>query len=85
MSSATVWTVAEAKAKFSELVERACSAGPQTVTRNGRPAVVVVSAEAWERKTKRTGNLAEFFANSPLRGAKLEIKRQKGGLRRSGF
>ena len=83
MSSATVWTVAEAKAKFSELVERARSAGPQTVTRNGRPAVVVVSAEEWERKTKRTGNLAEFFARSPLRGAKLDVKRLKGGLRRS--
>jgi prevent-host-death family protein len=75
------WTVAEAKAKFSELIERARSEGPQTVTRNGRTAVVVVSAEEWDRKTKRTGNLAEFFAASPLRKAKLKIERVKGGLR----
>ena len=75
------WTVAEAKARFSELIERARSEGPQTVTRKGRTAVVVVSAEEWERKTKRTGNLAEFFAASPLRGAELKVKRVKGGLR----
>jgi prevent-host-death family protein len=77
------WTVAEAKAKLSELIERARSMGPQTVTRNGRTAVVVVAVEEWERKTKRTGNLAEFFASSPLRGAKLEVKRLKGGLRKT--
>ncbi len=43
------WTVAEAKAKFSELVDSARASGPQTITRNGRTAVVVVSAEEWER------------------------------------
>jgi prevent-host-death family protein len=71
------WTVAEAKAKFSELIERARSAGPQTITRNGRTAVVVVAAEEWERKTKRAGNLAEFFAASPLRGSAMRTKRVK--------
>lgn len=71
------WTLAEAKAKFSEVVERAQSHGPQTVTRHGRNAVVIVSANEWERKTKRSGNLAEFFASSPLRGSGLKIKRAK--------
>src|SRR5262245_34881664 len=71
------WTVAEAKAKLSELIERAQASGPQTITRNGRDAVVVVSAEEWERKTKRKGNLAEFFAASPLRNSGLAIERSK--------
>jgi prevent-host-death family protein len=71
------WTVAEAKAKFSEVIERAKSGGPQTITRNGRLAVVIVAAEEWERKTKRAGNLAEFFAASPLRGSGIKIKRVK--------
>ena len=75
--SAGTWTVAEAKAKFSEVVEHARSSGPQTVTRNGRAAVVVVGVEEWERKTKRSGNLAEFFAASPLRESGLEITRLK--------
>lgn len=75
--SAGTWTVAEANAKFSEVVERARVNGPQTITRNGRIAVVVVSAEEWERKTRRTGNLAEFLAGSPLPGSGLEITRMK--------
>lgn len=75
------WTIAEAKAKFSELVDRAQSQGPQTITRNGRKAAVIVSADEWQRKALRTGNLAEFFAASPLRGSRAKIARLKGGLR----
>lgn len=69
------WTVAGAKAKLSEVMERAQSA-PQTITRNGKPAVVVVSAEEWQKKTARRGSLAEFLLASPLRGADLDIERQ---------
>jgi prevent-host-death family protein len=71
------WTVAEAKAKFSEVVDRAMSDGPQTITRNGHDAVVMVGAEEWRRKTKRVGTLVEFFANSPLRGSGLKLRRIK--------
>lgn len=74
-TSAEAWSVAEAKARLSQVIDRALSHGPQTITRKGRKTVVVVSAEEWERKTKRTGNLAEFFAESPLRGAKARIRR----------
>ena len=71
------WTVAEAKAKFSEIIQRAMSEGPQTITRKGRTAAVVVGAVEWQKKTKRAGNLAEFFAASPLRGSHLRIRRLK--------
>ncbi len=76
------WTVAEAKARFSELIERARTDGPQLITRRGREAVVVVSAEEWERKTYRHGNLAEFFAASPLSGSGLAVERDKGAPRK---
>jgi prevent-host-death family protein len=69
------WTVASAKAKLSEVMERAQSA-PQTITRNGKPSVVVVSAEEWQRKTARKGTLAQFLMESPLRGADLDLDRQ---------
>jgi prevent-host-death family protein len=69
------WTVAEAKAKFSEVLDRAQSRGPQTITRNGQLTAVIVSAEEWERKTRRVGNLAEFFAASPLRDSNLQLER----------
>lgn len=72
----TNWTVAGAKARLSEVIERAQSA-PQTITRNGKPSVVVVSAEEWQRKTVRRGTLAEFLMDSPLRGADLGLERQR--------
>ncbi len=77
----TAWTVAQAKAKFSELLDRAQETGPQPITRNGKLAAVVVSAEEWARKTQRVGNLAEFFAASPLRGSGLKIARLKDRAR----
>jgi prevent-host-death family protein len=72
-----IWAVAEAKARLSELIDRALAEGPQTITRNGRTAVVVVSEQEWQRKTRRKGNLAEFFATSPLRGSGLRIERTR--------
>jgi len=75
------WTVAQAKARFSEVIEKARSLGPQTITRNGRRAAVVVAAEEWERKTRRKGNLAEFFTSSPLRRSGLKIDRLRGSIR----
>jgi len=77
-----VWTVAEAKAKFSEVLDRAIAQGPQTITRKGRTAAIVVGAEEWERKTARVGSLAEFFAGSPLRGSGLKIRRAKNRPRK---
>ena len=82
---ADTWTVAEAKAKFSEVIEKARSLGPQTITRNGRTAAVVVASEEWERKTKRVGNLAEFFAASPLPRSGLKIERLRGRVRKIGL
>lgn len=70
-----MWTVAEAKAKFSEVIDRALRDGPQTITRNGRTAAVIVGADEWQRKSTRVGNLAEFFAASPLRGSGLKLRR----------
>lgn len=71
----STWSVADAKARFSDVVARALEDGPQIVTRRGRRAVVVVSVEEWERKVSRRGSLAEFFAESPLRGSGLTVER----------
>lgn len=79
--NSAVWSVAEAKARLSEVIDRALKQGPQGITRNGRPAVVVVSSEEWARKTGRKGTLAQFFAASPLPGAGLETERAQDGAR----
>jgi prevent-host-death family protein len=72
----SIWTLAVAKARLSEVVDRA-QAGPQTITRNGKPSAVIVSAEEWARKTVRKGTLAEFLLASPLRGADLDLDRER--------
>jgi len=80
--STRIWTVAQAKAKFSEVIDMAESDGPQTIIRNGRTTAVVVAAKEWERKTKRKGTLADFFAASALRGSGVQIRRLRGRLRK---
>lgn len=71
----TSWKVAEAKSRFSELIDKALREGAQEITRHGRRTAVVVSAEEWDRKTKRKGSLIEFLEQSPLKGSGLEIER----------
>ena len=43
------WRLEEAEARFSEVVRRARSEGPQHVSVRGRDAVVVVAADDFER------------------------------------
>ncbi len=47
----TTWSVQDAKNRFSAVVEAAQRA-PQTVTKHGKPAVVVVAANEYERLRK---------------------------------
>jgi len=83
-SKSADWTVASAKAKFSEVIDRARAQGPQTIARHGRITAVVVSAEEWDRKRQRIGTLAEFFANSPLPKSGLKIRRRSKDTPRVG-
>jgi prevent-host-death family protein len=75
------WTVAAAKARLSELIDKARRDGPQTITKNGRSTAVLVSIEEWERKTARSGSLAEFLLASPLRDAELDTERSRDDAR----
>ena len=71
------WKVAEAKARFSELIDKALHEGAQEITRHGRRIVVVISAEEWDRKAGRQGSLVEFLKRSPLKGSGLQIERMR--------
>ena len=61
------WSLAEAKAKFSEVVEKVMREGPQHVTRNGGPAVVVVAEQEW-RSRGGGKTLAEVVFHPSVRG-----------------
>jgi hypothetical protein len=77
MKAQDTWTPAEAKAKFEEVIELAESGRPQVIFIDGRRAALVVAAKNAVTKTKRVGNLAEFFAASPLRGSGMRTRRLK--------
>jgi prevent-host-death family protein len=76
------WQLQDAKNRFSELVETALRSGPQIVTRRGEDAVVVVPAKTYREFTHPKGSLLEFFARSPLRGAGLDLARDRDTGRR---
>jgi prevent-host-death family protein len=46
------WSLQDAKNSFSAVVEAACNGEPQTVTKRGKRAVVVLSAEEYDRLTQ---------------------------------
>jgi antitoxin Phd len=74
------WQLQEAKARFSEVVRRALADGPQTVTKQGKDAVVVVAADEFQRlkrRSKQPESLVEFFAKSPLAGVDLDLERDE--------
>lgn len=72
-----IWQLQEAKSKFSQLVESAMVDEPQIVTKHGHNAVVVLSYKDYEAMTKPTTSIVEFFRNSPLAEAELDISRNK--------
>ena len=71
------WPLQDAKARFSELVRRAHSDGPQHVTLHGRDAVVVVDADEFQRLSGgRTGQLLiDALARSPHRDIDIAPRR----------
>lgn len=72
------WLLQDAKARFSELVRKVRSEGPQHVTVHGRDEVVVIAAEDFRRlKGDVTGQaLIEAMQASPYRDIGIEPKRE---------
>ena len=72
-----VWQLQEAKNRFSEVVNKALSEGPQTVTRHGEEIVVVLSKAEYNRLKKSQMSLVDFFRQSPLVGIELDLERDQ--------
>ena len=73
------WQLQEAKNQLSTVVENALTRGPQTITRHGTPAVVVVAAEEFHQQRSQRKSIVELF--EPARGLNLQIKRDKSPTR----
>ena len=72
------WLLQDAKARFSELVRKVRSEGPQHVTVHGRDEVVVIAAEEFQRlKGGVTGKaLIDAMQASPHREIDIEPQRR---------
>jgi|SRR5882724_983607 len=77
------WVLQDAKARFSELVRRVRSEGPQHVTVHGRDAVVVIAAEEFRRlRGDRSGRaLVEAMQSSPHQDSELAVPRAQMPVR----
>ncbi len=69
-----VWTVAQAKAKLSEVLRLAESEGPQRI--GTRRPFVVVPAAAWEEKEPPAMPLGQWLIENVPRGTNLEVPKR---------
>lgn len=58
-----MWTLQDAKNKFSAVVDAALAGRPQEVSRRGKPAVVVLSAAQYQRLIEGETAARESFAD----------------------
>ncbi len=75
------WPLQDAKAHLSELVKKASSGAPQEITLRGKPAVVVLSTQQYEKLKRRKQKLVAFLRQSPLVGIDVVFKRDKNPMR----
>ena len=73
-----IWSLQNAKARFSELVTVCLESGAQLVTRHGREAVVVIPADEYRRMTASTQGLRDFFLSAPRVELHIERSRDTG-------
>ena len=60
-----VWQIQHAKARLSEVIERARSEGPQTITRHGAERAIVLSIEDYRALTANRPDFKEYLLGGP--------------------
>ena len=78
----TTWQVQEAKNRFSEMLERARSEGPQVITRHGRAVAQVVStggsASGVPTQNLSTDGFANYLLGAPkVGGLEAPVRRSR--------
>ena len=78
-----VWQVQDAKARFSEFLEKCLTDGPQMVTRRGAEAAVLVPAGEWRRlQASARPSLKELLLSNQAR-AEMAIPARGRARRRT--
>lgn len=69
------WQLQEAKNRLSHVLDEAELHGPQVITRHGEEVAVVMAIPAFRKLVTSRQKLSEFFAESPLVGADIDLRR----------
>lgn len=79
------WQLQTAKNRFSEVVNRAVTEGAQTITRHGKPVVVVLSQEEFRKlaptKEEKEWSMLEHLLACPDKTLHKRIFRTPGAPR----
>ncbi len=88
-SAKAEWQLQEAKNRFSEVVNLALTEGAQTITRHGKPVVVVLSQEEFRnlapKKEKKPWSLLDALLACPDKTLHKRIFRTPGTMRDVNF
>lgn len=79
------WPIQDAKARFSEFLERCLTDGPQMVTKRGAEAAVLVPADEWRRlRAAAQPSLKELLLSNQGRTATLtpSATKSRGKIKR---
>ena len=78
------WSVQDAKAKFSELLNACLEEGPQVVTKRGHEAAVLITIQEWNTlKILAKPSLKSLLLSEQAKGDLLLPKRGQGSFRKS--
>ena len=75
------WQLQDAKNRLSEVAEQAISRGPQVITKRGVETAVILSYAEYRRLQLGQAKLSDFFRQSPLVEADLDLSRDRSPLR----
>ena len=59
------WNISEAKRRFSEIIERAQTEGPQVFTRYGKDRAVVLAVEDYRKLDAARPDFKEYLLSGP--------------------
>ncbi len=75
------WNLQDAKARLSELVDRARLGDAQVILRRGKPAAVLIAYEAFEREQPTAQSVLSFLQRGPLGDADFAVLRSVEPMR----
>ena len=78
-----IWTVAEAKARLSEILRLSETEGPQRI--GARKSFIVVPANVWAEKEPQRPPMGKWLVENMPRGTNLEIPPGRGSDREIPF